>query len=125
MLKNSLQGNYGFKFFTMFAVKIKNKIQDNMKQTSFTAISILIALAAAFFSFFTVNAKTVKSNAPQVIMTGEIAKKVINEVPLFRGLFIYVSKYPEAEKEIRNQEGYTWSAYKAALDYMSKLKGGK
>ena len=48
-----------------------------MKQTSFTAISILIALAAAFFSFFTVNAKTVKSNAPQVIMTGEIAKKVI------------------------------------------------
>ncbi len=77
MLEISLQGNYGFKFFTMFAVKIKNKIQDNMKQTSFTAISILIALAAAFFSFFTVNAKTVKSNAPQVIMTGEIAKKVI------------------------------------------------
>lgn len=47
-----------------------------MKQTSFTAISILIALVAAFFSF-SINAKTVKGNSPQVIMTGEIAKKVI------------------------------------------------
>jgi len=47
-----------------------------MKQTSFTVISILIALAAAFFSF-TINAKTTKGNAPQVIMTGEIAKKVV------------------------------------------------
>ena len=47
-----------------------------MKQISFTVISILIALAAAFFSF-TINAKTAKKSAPQVIMTGEIAKKVI------------------------------------------------
>ena len=47
-----------------------------MKQTSFTVISILVALAAAFFSF-TINAKTTKSGSPQVIMTGEIAKKVI------------------------------------------------
>lgn len=70
----------------------------------------------------------VKAGVIQNVVYTEIpesAKKVINEVPLFRGLFIYVSKYPEAEKEIRNQEGYTWSAYKAALDYMSKLKGGK
>ncbi len=47
-----------------------------MKQTSFTVISILVALAAAFFSF-TINAKTTKGGSPQVIMTGEIAKKVI------------------------------------------------
>lgn len=47
-----------------------------MKQISFTVISILVALVAAFFSF-TINAKTVKGGSPQVIMTGEIAKKVI------------------------------------------------
>ena len=47
-----------------------------MKQISFTIISVLVAMVAAFFSF-TINAKTTKGNGPQVIMTGEIAKKVI------------------------------------------------
>lgn len=47
-----------------------------MKQTSFTVISILAAMIAALFSF-TINAKNAKSSSPQVIMTGEIAKKVI------------------------------------------------
>lgn len=46
-----------------------------MKQISFTVISIIVAMIATLFSF-TVNAKTTKSS-PQVIMTGEIAKKVI------------------------------------------------
>ncbi len=47
-----------------------------MKQISFTVISILMALVAALFSF-TINAKTQKSGASQVILTGEIAKKVV------------------------------------------------
>lgn len=47
-----------------------------MKQISFTVISILVAMIAALFSF-TITAKTQKNNSPQVIMTGEIAKKVI------------------------------------------------
>jgi electron transport complex protein RnfG len=47
-----------------------------MKQISFTVISVLIALLSAFFAF-TINAKTKKVSTPQVIMTGEIAKKVV------------------------------------------------
>ena len=41
----------------------------------------------------------------------------IEETPLIRALFMPVESYPEAEKAIREETGYIWEAWKAALKY--------
>ena len=76
MLKNHLYKAYNIIFFTKFAIKEKQITHQIMKQIRFTVIIILAAMVTALSSF-TINAKTQKSSSPQVIMTGEIAKKVI------------------------------------------------
>ena len=49
------------------------------------------------------------------------AQDVIKVVPEISNLFIPVLKYAEANKMIREQNGYIWSAYLKALE----IKGGK
>ena len=51
----------------------------------------------------------------QGIPTG--ASAAIEETPLIRALFMPVESYPEAEKAIREETGYIWEAWKAALKY--------
>ena len=55
----------------------------------------------------------------------ESAKAIMEQLPIFGALFMPVTTYPQAEREIREQTGYFWSAYKAAIDYINKIKGGK
>ena len=52
----------------------------------------------------------------------ETVKKAITEKPIIKVLLVPVIKYPEAEKSIREESGYFWSAYKAALEYLEELK---
>lgn len=54
----------------------------------------------------------------------ELAKKAITEKPVIKVLFVLLESYPEAEKDIREQSGYYWAAYKAALQYQAELKNG-
>ena len=44
------------------------------------------------------------------------AQKLFEACPRGKLLFIPVERYPEAERQIREQNGYFWDAYKAALD---------
>ena len=44
-------------------------------------------------------------------------KAAIKAVPVIANLCIPVSKYAEAEKQIREKKGYIWSAYKRALEF--------
>lgn len=44
------------------------------------------------------------------------AQEAMNEHPILRNLFIPISRYPEAGKQIRECKGNIFSAYKAALE---------
>lgn len=55
----------------------------------------------------------------------ESAKAIKEKLPIFGTLFMPITTYPQAEREIREQTGYFWSAYKATVDYINKTKGGK
>lgn len=61
-----------------------------------------------------------------VVYTGipESAEPGIKAVPLLSALFISVNQYPEAERAIREETGYIWSAFRAVSEYRSKLKNG-
>lgn len=52
----------------------------------------------------------------------ETAEKAIEEKQILKTLFIRVEQYPEAERSIREESGYFWTAYKAALEYLEILK---
>ena len=45
------------------------------------------------------------------------AVEVMGKFPLFKALFIDPKNYPSAERNIREQTGYYWAAYHAALNY--------
>lgn len=44
------------------------------------------------------------------------AQEAMKEHPILRNLFIPISRYPEAGKQIRECKGNIFSAYKAALE---------
>ena len=52
----------------------------------------------------------------------ETVAKAIERIPAIKALFIPVDEFPEAEKSIREESGYYWSAYKATVKYLDTLK---
>lgn len=52
-------------------------------------------------------------------------KTVIRQLPMAGSLFMPINQYPEAERSIREHDGYIWTAFKAVLDFAQKLKGEK
>lgn len=45
------------------------------------------------------------------------AVEAMEKFPLFKALFIDPKNYPSAERNIREQTGYYWATYHAALNY--------
>lgn len=52
----------------------------------------------------------------------DAAQSAKKDCPVLGALFIPVASYAEAERCIRERTGYYWSAFKAALEYQTKLK---